>query len=67
MSKTAKREDGRASRDEYLELADWLVVVRQSLDRDFDVSGETKSDLKVGLVHAEAALRRALSDIKSPK
>lgn len=67
LSKTAKREDGRASYVEYLELADWLEVVTQSLDRDFDVSRETKSDLELGLAHAEAALRRALSEIKLPK
>lgn len=67
LSKTAKREDGRASHVEYLELADWLEVVTQSLDYDFDVPGETEADLKVGLAHAEAALRRALSEIKLTK
>lgn len=67
LNKTAKQENGRASHDEFLELADWLDLVTQSLDRGFDVPGETEADLQVGLAHAEAALRRAMSEIKLPK
>lgn len=67
LSETAKREDGRANYDEFLELVDWLDVVSQSLDCDFNVSGTTKANLKVSLAHAEAALKRALSEKKLPK
>ena len=67
LNKTAKQENDRASHDEFLELADWLDLVTQALDRDFDVPGETEADLQVGLAHAEAALRQALSEIKLPK
>lgn len=67
LNKTAKQENGHASHNETQALADWLDVVNLSLACDFDVPGETKTDLQVGLAHAEAALRRALSEIKLPK
>lgn len=64
LSKIATHQHGLGSEDDFLELTDWLEAVRRSLDLNLAVSDETKSDLQDGLAHAEAALRRALAEVK---
>ncbi|MEL6859558.1 MAG: hypothetical protein AAFO74_14315 [Pseudomonadota bacterium] len=44
------------------ELVDWLDVVREALATDSKVSTETKAEIQMSLLHAEAALRRGLAE-----
>lgn len=50
------------SESRYRELADWLEVLRGSLDSDRSLSAETQTELHESLGHAEAALRRAIAE-----
>lgn len=47
---------------DYQTLADWLEVIRDSLELEQNLSKQTQSELEDGLWCAEAALRRALAE-----
>ena len=60
--KNKKISSDASSHADYETLADWLEIVRDSLEREQSLSEQTQSELEDGLWCAEAALRRALAE-----
>ncbi len=62
MNTFLQQEDAKLDAEEARQIADWLEIVRASLNDHDAITNETREEIIYSLSTAEAALRRASAE-----